>query len=330
MPEPIVVSYTQPSPHLLSLLSSHVPQALPLLRRLQFTRFTGGITEHSRVLFFGASGIEEITRTDDDADGEDTTTTTAVFTAAYVDLSRCPETEVWAYSSLERVAAPASAEQIQQAGSQALALLRTVRELRDAYDAAREDKREQPAVLFGTLSEVVRKLLLGRGAVFAYCSLWDKWVFRLDALPDAAVARVGEVMEEQGMSWGRIGREDTGLVISRSKISRKEKTLVLLPSMAIKLGDGTPIAWAFLGTDGSLMSLHCEEQHRGQGFAKAVASKLMRHHLKDFGSDGYCMADVAPDNAQSQAVCRSLGGKVMWTSSWSRIDLDRSAGTRRL
>ncbi|KAM0819535.1 hypothetical protein AB5N19_05351 [Seiridium cardinale] len=295
MSGPTVASYSQPTPHLLSLLSSRLPNSLPLLRRLQFTRFPGGVTEHSRILYAGASALSETTA--DDYAGA--VPTDAPFAAAYVDLSRGPETEVYFYSSLESLTGAPSPEQIREAGDHASALLKSVRAVRDEYDAGGATKRAQAPVLIGTLSETVRTLLLARGFVCTYCTIWDKWIFRLDGLPDAALARVDAAMEKQG------------------------RTLVLLPSTAIKLEDGTPIAWAFLAPDGSLASLHCEELYRGQGFAKAVAIKLMQDHLKDYGGDDYCAADVAPDNAQSQGVCRSLGGNIMWTVSWSRIDLDR-------
>lgn len=94
------------------------------------------------------------------------------------------------------------------------------------------------------------------------------------------------------------------------------RTVILLPSMAVYRDDGTPIAWAFLGPDSSLSSLHCEEEWRGKGFAKAVAVKIFRERLKEYDDDGHCWADVAPDNPQSQRVCKSLGGKVAWTVSW--------------
>lgn len=209
MSEPIVASYTQPTPQLLSLLSSHLPQSLPLLRCLQFTQFPGGITEHGRILYTAAPTPPDAASTD------------AVFAAAYVDLSRAPETEVWLYSSLERSPALLSAAQTEEAGGCLLALLGAIRELRDEYDASQAVKRTQGPVMFGTLSEPVRLFLLGRGCVFTYSTAWDKWVFRLDGLPDV-VGRVEEVMEREGMRWGKVLREDTALVISRSKIPRTE------------------------------------------------------------------------------------------------------------
>lgn len=49
-----------------------------------------------------------------------------------------------------------------------------------------------------------------------------------------------------------------------------------------------------------------------------MAVKLIRDYLKDHDGEGttLCSADVAPDNASSQGVCRSLGGEIAWTLSW--------------
>ncbi|KAI4600282.1 hypothetical protein KJ359_001387 [Pestalotiopsis sp. 9143b] len=289
MSEPMVTTHARPTPQLLSLLCAHLPDSLPLLRRLQFAAGNpAGTTEHSRVLFSGSSP--------EDHD--------AVFAAAYVDVSRGPETEAWVYSSLE--GRKTGGEDEDEADRCVLALLRAVRALRDEYDASNpERERQKPTVLFGTLGDAVRLRLLNLGVVSTYVTVWDKWVFRLAGLPGGAVAAAERHMAAGGMGWGAVESGEDA-----------RRTLLSLPSTAIKLGDGTPVAWAFLSCDGSLASLHCEEPYRGRGFAKAVAVKLMQDHLGDFGDDGYCAADVAPENAQSQGVCRSLGGKVAWTVTW--------------
>ena len=64
------------------------------------------------------------------------------------------------------------------------------------------------------------------------------------------------------------------------------------------------------------MTLHVEEPYRGKGLAKTLARRLMRDHLKDFGDDGWGAADVFVSNMKSQAVCKSLGGKLIWIVSW--------------
>ncbi|KAI0135403.1 hypothetical protein F4814DRAFT_21135 [Daldinia grandis] len=315
-----VTVYTQPPEDLINLLQTHHrPYALPLLRRLRFTRFPGGITEHARILFASAPGLEQ----PHNHSHQDTP-----FAAAYLDLSRGPETELWLYSSLERAPAAPAEPPSAAAAECAYQLLREVKAIREAFYApatehAAVQRRDglglRPArVLAGTLSETTRRALLNRGIVFAYVAVFDKWMFRLDGLPEVP-SPLGP-----GMEWRAVGRGDIPLMLSRTKIPRKERTIILLPSMAVYQSDGTPIAWVLLGPDSSLSNLHCEEEWRGKGFAKAAAVKILRERLREYDDDGHCWADVAPDNPQSQKVCKSLGGKVAWSVSWSGIDLDRS------
>lgn len=71
-------------------------------------------------------------------------------------------------------------------------------------------------VLAGTLSETTRLALLNRGIVFSYVAVFDKWMFSLDGLPE-----VPSPLKE-GMEWRAVRREDIPLMLSRTKISRKE------------------------------------------------------------------------------------------------------------
>ncbi|KAK1769954.1 hypothetical protein QBC33DRAFT_529693 [Phialemonium atrogriseum] len=181
----------------------------------------------------------------------------------------------------------------------------------------------------GSLHEAVRQALIGAGVSVRATGVtprgvgwdfYDKWLFRVEDLAGAGGGGGGEL--PAGMRWDAIRDSgDAALVRARTAIPRKEATLLLLPNTAIRLDDGTPIAWAFLGLDGSLTSLHCEEPYRGRGLAKALAARLMRDHLGDFGDDGWCSADVSIRNPQSQGVCRSLHGKRAWKVSWFWVDL---------
>ena len=81
----VVAAYAEPPPRLLALLRLHAPHSLPLLRRLEFTRFPGGITEHARILWASeaalqASSPESGSELESDSD--------IAFAAGYLDLSR--------------------------------------------------------------------------------------------------------------------------------------------------------------------------------------------------------------------------------------------------
>ena len=79
----IVAVYAEPPPRLLALLRRHTPHSLPLLRRLEFTRFPGGITEHARVLWASGAALPE-----SEAEAEAEADSDVVFAAGYLDLSR--------------------------------------------------------------------------------------------------------------------------------------------------------------------------------------------------------------------------------------------------
>ncbi|KAI0014674.1 hypothetical protein F4780DRAFT_770827 [Xylariomycetidae sp. FL0641] len=333
-PRPAVQVF--PGPELLDrrlAAPRHLPHALPLLRRLRFARrFPGGCSEWTRVLYSGARPLllpesaSSSGETEDagDGDGDDD------FAAAYLDLSRGPETEIWIYSSVERLPSPTESQQ-RSAARYAGALLREVRAQLSAYVAggggvhARPEAPAPGAVLAGTLSAATRGALRRHAGVAvpwaAAEPAYDKWVFRVDALPreDGSGSSLPD-----GMRWDAVRPQDIALVLARNHVPRKERTVKLLKSTAIYRDDGTPVAWAFLGPDSSLSSLHVEEPYRGRGLAKALAVKLLRDHVQDYDELPYAWADVATDNTSSQGVCRSLGGKVMWTVYWSHIDLDQS------
>src|SRR3569833_4341976 len=175
-----------PPPALLALLEKYVPQSLPQLRRLQFTARLGGTTADTRIHFASREG-----------DGAPD-----LFAAAYVDLAKGPETEMWAFCSLEGSGEPdrwqdgeGSAEQGEPRpevergseakeresdteqgsaatlrlgdGEQALeamsALLRRDKSLDRQWVGERQKKKYKKTVMVGSLEERVRSLLRERG-----------------------------------------------------------------------------------------------------------------------------------------------------------------------
>jgi hypothetical protein len=242
----VVSTYREVPAELLGLLTAHMPYSLPLLHRLQLTRVPGGITEHARVLLVADRPIPPAQQQQQQSallaaaategagagGGDDD----MAFTAAYVDLSRNPETQVWLYSSVERAAATggwATAAQARVAGDQGLAVLRAMKVVRDEYEAGLalsrppaegEDddeesrKRRNRFGMIGSLSSTVRAILTTRGCGFPYCTPWDMWVFQVDRLPDVDVQAE---MESRGLQWGKARMEDYSLVISRTKIPKR-------------------------------------------------------------------------------------------------------------
>ncbi|KAK0618355.1 hypothetical protein B0T17DRAFT_335467 [Bombardia bombarda] len=324
---------------LLTLLESHLPYSLPVLRRLQFARnFPGGLRPTAHILYaYHAAAAEE----------EDTTGQPAPavgnhhFVAAYVDLVGWPETECYIYSTLEDSSAIPNTDPnvpvpipVAVSGAEALAcdelaltVLRRIRRLEAGTTYDRGLPRGE--VMVGSLHEVLRQRLMARGVRMHKTAnvtgpvdwhLLGKWLFRVEDLVGGGGGEKSAVLPA-GMLWDTVRREDLGLVRARTSIARQEATLLLLPSTVIRLHDNTPIAWAFLSIDGTLSTLHVEEPYRGLGLAKAVASRVMRDHLKDFGNDGWGAADVFNANFQSQGVCKSIGGKHSWTIVWAILDL---------
>jgi hypothetical protein len=150
----------------------------------------------------------------------------------------------------------------------------------------------------------------------------NKFLFKHSDLPETR-----ELPE--GLRWGEVRERDIELVKSRTSIPRTTRTLMSLKSVGVfEEVTNTPVAWTFLGLDGSLVTLHTEEAWRGKGIAKAVAAKLMRQYAPGIAVDdegnAWSHADVYVGNVQSESVCRSLGGKALWKCFWVRIDLERA------
>jgi hypothetical protein len=288
-----------------------------------------------------------------------TTDAGTCFAIAFVDRSRRPETESWIFLSSEtpgkcpNTGTPtispdqAPPKPCPTCRTALLSILThigtlpippTVHDISNQSDNPFLSHLSNPKViLVGALNTVAGTML--KDAIPPnlpnYMHIWYvKFLFKTSHLPT-------NVDAPEGFRWGKIRLEDFALVRSRTSIPRQDRTLALLPSLALfpvtKEGEeeAGPIAWAFLGPDGSLSSLHCEPEYRGKGFAKVLARKLFREggfggkvkHLEQYEVDGgrWAHADVAVDNLSSQGVCKGLGGEGAWNVVWVRVDLDRVA-----
>ncbi|KAB5579956.1 hypothetical protein GE09DRAFT_420601 [Coniochaeta sp. 2T2.1] len=317
-------------PRLISTLNSHLPHSLPLLRRIQFaSRVEGGSTPHSHVIYVHSPSPPD--------------SSPSHFAAAYLDLSRGPETECWVYSSLQASVpfnedatsseyippADLPADELAVAVEQLLVLLRRIRTIESSYAAENGNSEDglnkghsRHHVRVGALHETVRRLLVVAGVKVLRTSVvpagkeWEFYATWLIRVEDLEGKNEVDLPEGLGWCWDVIREGDTGLVRGRTSIPKRDDTMLMVPSTVIRREDGTAIAWGYLGADGSVSTLHVEEPYRGRGLAKALTGRLLRTRLQELGDDGWCSTDISTTNLQSQGVFRSIGGRPAWTVSW--------------
>ncbi|KAL4933318.1 uncharacterized protein BDV17DRAFT_106613 [Aspergillus undulatus] len=154
-----------------------------------------------------------------------------------------------------------------------------------------------------------------------------------------------------------IQRHHLDLVKSRTNIPRSSGTLMAMGGVALyhrpslpspipipdkEKENEMPIAWAFLGFDGSLCTLHVEPEHRGRGLGGLVGREVMKSGGEVFGPtyflDGtsqgrngegereggqeWFFADVAVENMASRRVMEKMGGEARWNVAWLVIEVD--------
>ncbi|CAM1505802.1 Fc.00g114390.m01.CDS01 [Cosmosporella sp. VM-42] len=289
--------FTSVPEKLLQLLTDQLPYSIAVLRRLQFTKFNGGISPTGKVVL-----ISDTSSFDDDSPPPKR------FTVAYVDVGGGRDTQMWLYSTLENERNANDAEAATVCEKQLTKLVDEIIKLGQDYGG---QLTYPGSVLLGTLHSSVREILEKSGRVEPRATgNYDKWLFRVENIPNS------ETSLPEGMNWSTANEDDCRLVISRTDIPRTVESLSRMPSLMIKLEDGTPISWAFLGLDGSLASLHCEEPYRRRGLAKTLAAKIFRERTLDYGADGWCSADVSRENEASRAMCKRLCGVPYWVVSW--------------
>ncbi|EHK26809.1 uncharacterized protein TRIVIDRAFT_217419 [Trichoderma virens Gv29-8] len=309
------VSFSSVPEKLVELLTLDLPYSLPLLRRLQSTKFNHGTSAHARIVFVSDTALSPQEQLDQNQ--------FKTYSAAYLDFSK-EETQMYIYSNLEHQRNRDDASNRHLYELQLAEMVDEVVRLRNEYK--QELLFTDPdRILIGSLHSDVRSILEKfEGRVESRPSgLYDKWLMRREELP-----LLDETLPS-GMYWDSATLDDCRLVVSRTDIPRTAQTLVNLPNLMVKRKDKTPIAWALLGTDGSLISVHVEEPYRRQGLAKKLATKLLREKSSQFGDDGWLCADVSPSNVSSRAMCKSLNGKPDWVVSWICLILSETGVTEK-
>lgn len=273
---------------------------------------------------------------------------------AFVDMTCRPETEVWMFASWEGSASTNGVvnEDDGQKNLQARLLRQLIKTMKslpiptslhqdildaeqaqvrdDDLDASGRSRAESAAhmmrqdiMLLGAIHEKTAQVLAREGFIirsFPRAGMVPNhmYTFAVDTLPNTVSTTLPE-----DLRWGTLSRQHFALVRVRTQIPRQDKTLAVLPNVAIFEAEG-PVAWAFVGLDGSLSTLHVEPEYRGKGLAKAVMAKLFKEKMDLFWEEG--VERVAHDyvikgNEASVGVSKSMGGKSEWEVFWCRMDL---------
>lgn len=233
-PEIILHDSPTASPALIEALNSHLPFSLPVLRRIQFaSKFPGGSTPSTHILYAsfnknddGSTSTTTISTPGKVGEEEkDATTKRNHCAAAYLDLSRYPETQAWFYSTLEDFHPDETApftpqrqpteEEERQSDALTMAILQRMYEISDrpqphpspagtgskngnesGIQNARKPQHKH-TVLIGSLHETIRQRLLKMGVrmektknippevEWEFC---NKWLFWVEELPDFAAS----------------------------------------------------------------------------------------------------------------------------------------------
>lgn len=131
------------------------------------------------------------------------------------------------------------------------------------------------------------------------------------------------------LRWGKLQPQHFPLVRSRTEIARQDFTLARLPGLGIfpaEPQDAAPVAWAFVGLDGSLTTLHTEASHRRMGLGRLLTGKLFGEEMGRFWEEGVervAHGNVMVGNEASAKMCMSLGGRDIGEVYWLRVDLER-------
>jgi hypothetical protein len=356
-------SHPDPASTILPILASHVPQSIPLYRRIQYH-----LHYPSPTAYILASFPPSTTPADD-----------APWLVTHIDLSRGIETHAWLFSSIELSPKSASsftltitiATTSPNGSSTTSSSASTPSDENDDSDPEALATRDQlfallshirttlfpphhanPSILYGSLHTRLRNLIPST-AIIRDSDIYAKHIFPPSsyAAPEAGKP---DIPPGYRFAKGGILQKDLPLVLSRTEIPRTVATLATLPSVAVYTTDPAdarekstgsaveeedesrePMSWAFLGLDASLTSLHVEPEHRGKRVGVDVARKIFRdglageifgNELTGLGRRDVAHSDVALYNQGSRRVMERLGGVPRWTVLWTEVDLEKLRG----
>ncbi|KAK4550074.1 hypothetical protein LTR36_003041 [Oleoguttula mirabilis] len=343
----------------LDILRPHLPTSLPLYRRIQFGRFFDATCLLTNINCTGT--LSQAEREPAHNDGGDM----PPWVIAFVDRSCRPETEVWISGSWEASPpAPTGTDAWSAIDDLMLELVRTMKglPLPNSIHQDIPNARAAPAQANGTAEADRDSVGLSRGDYTSHSSnpsimLWgavhENTVPTLQRLKLLAQEYNASLVPNytflfdiatlpspralpKGLEWGVVHPESFALIRSRTQIPRQDRTMAVLPSLAIFPSSSSstasaraPVAWCFIGLEASLTTLHVEPKWRGRGLAKLITAKIFREKMGRFFDGGVekklGYGFVVVGNMASEGMCRSLGGRSEWECYWLRADLSKAS-----
>jgi hypothetical protein len=254
-----------------------------------------------------------------------------IYTIVFSDRSRRNETQIWVFNSLTNPIypdplSPAQTKLLQTHVSSLLTFLK------NTIIPEAPGHPFDPSLFMGCFHSRITSALVSLPSndpsrpLVTYNTPWNHFII---STRTPSLLQSGPVPPPEPFTVTRVLPSHFPLVISTSSIPRSAANLVLQPSLGLLTPEGSLVAWAFIGIDGTLATLYVMPEYRGKGLATYVARELVRKLGKgEFadmgysGDSGFVHGDVFEGNTASERVMKALEGKIAAEVSYMRVDSD--------
>ncbi|CAG8959389.1 hypothetical protein HYFRA_00001287 [Hymenoscyphus fraxineus] len=253
------------------------------------------------------------------------------WTILFSDRSRLKESQIWIFNSLITSPVPLSP---QESKTLRLQVREAVHFLKNTEVTEAPGWPFDPLLRFGGVHSLITEALVAEFPdAISYITRWNMYTIPTTSSPSASGKRPLHSQEKKtntlppSFTLARVPTSHLPLIISTSSIPRQAETLQQQANACILNPEGEPVAWVYLGLDGSLATLYVVPAYRGKGLATIVARDLLKRleeggfeDLGIRGSSGWVHAEAKEGNVESEAVMRRLGGCVKAETAYLCLD----------
>ncbi|CAG8977414.1 hypothetical protein HYALB_00007044 [Hymenoscyphus albidus] len=257
------------------------------------------------------------------------------WTILFSDRSRLKESQIWIFNSLINSPVPLSP---QESDTLNLQVKEAVHFLKNSEVKDAPGWPFDPLLRFGGVHSLITEVLVTefRDAI-SYITRWNMYTIPTTTNPDPGSENSPlHSLEKKtntlppGFTLSLIPTSHLPLIISTSSIPRQAETLKQQANACILNTEGEPVAWVYLGLDGSLATLYVVPEYRSRGLATIVARELLKRleeggfeDLGIRGSSGWVHAEAKDGNVESETVMRRLGGCVAAETAYLSLDSEK-------